>query len=136
MRKVVVVAAVVATVVTPVVAHAVMGRGSSGPAPLSANAQRFLQLSGADRSATAGTSSQGSASSASGVGAGGRQSCGSEPTTPAGWCLTPAGNQFDVLRFPIGLEVDPTSAMPSCPRIAAAPKRLLSWIRPGRRRPR
>ena len=112
-RRVLAVAAVAAVAVTPVVARAVIGRDSNEHSSLSQNAKRFLELSGADRSAdgfSSAPSSDGVAEAkAPAPASSGRPDCGTSPTTPAGWCLTPAGSQFDVLRFPIGLTVDPAS---------------------------
>ena len=96
---------------------------SSGAALPASGTQRFLQLT-QDRSGRPGTTKAsamkggkgGKGGKANGQGAGrgqdgsnGQPSCGTSPTTPAGWCLTPAGTQYDVIRFPIGLAVDPSS---------------------------
>ena len=79
-------------------------------APASANGRRFLALTDASRAAGVGRAApSGMAAGKTDPSQGKRPSCGTGPSTPAGWCLTPAGSQFDVLRFPIGLTVDPTS---------------------------
>ena len=86
-------------------------QASGGPAA-GTSAQRFLALTGAQRSGGSAAPAKKAASPTAVVDGkkfSARPSCGSAPTTPAGWCLTPAGSQFDVLRFPIGLTVDPAS---------------------------
>ena len=89
---------------------AVSGGPSTAPVT-SANVQRFLSLTGDGRaSATTLASSAQSAAGPAITSGTGRPSCGSGPTTPAGWCLTPAGRQYDVLRFPIGLAAADPSA--------------------------
>ncbi|MHB8670195.1 MAG: beta-propeller fold lactonase family protein [Acidimicrobiales bacterium] len=84
------------------------GRGSAGAtgaaAPVGPHARRFLDLTGdAPQTRTSsGRSRPGRlANAAPGSGVAGSD-CANEPL-PNGWCLTPAGQQVDVLRFPLGL---------------------------------
>src|SRR3954449_1572436 len=99
-RKVAAVVALVAAVATPVVASVVRSSGDTDD-DRPAQEQRFLQFSGGDRS-TAPDASTGApavdAVARKPVIDHPRRDCGTSPTTPAGWCLTPAGSQFDVLR--------------------------------------
>src|SRR5437868_1255503 len=104
MRRVLAIMAVVAALATPVLANSIDRATSHDEARLTPNGQRFLQLSSGDRAGGATGTTVLASTTAAPVDAGaGRPTCGPAPTTPAGWCLTPAGNQYDVLRFPIGL---------------------------------
>ena len=106
-----------ASVGAVLVASGAVALGARQSAPRSgvipgSNAQRFLALTDGARSGAttaAAATSRGKGGSRATAPYGSRPDCGSGPATPAGWCLTPAGTQYDVLRFPIGLTVDPTT---------------------------
>ena len=82
--------------------------GGGGRSPSGANASRFLALTGgASAPAQEAGSKPGGRPSGSGRHSGPSarpaERCGAAATTPAGWCIRPAGDQYQVFRFPIGL---------------------------------
>src|SRR5258708_536668 len=113
-RHAVVVATVAALVGTGAVAAARTVRSAVSAAPTGTNTTRFLALTG-DPAARTGRAAIGKpapngAPTAVTATAPRRPDCGqASASTPAGWCLTPGGTQYTVLRFPIGLAVDPAS---------------------------
>jgi YVTN family beta-propeller protein len=85
------------------------GGGSASPTPAGANATRFLTLTGAGAQPSAGGPARGAEGSksrpAAPPAAPAAERCGKSPKTPAGWCIRPAGTQYQVFRFPIGLGI-------------------------------
>src|SRR5438552_1494091 len=110
-RRAIPAAIVVAIVASSVgvVALASASHDAKPAAPVGANAGRFLQLTGDGSAPTAAASghsanaSAGAAGSLPVVGGADAKCPEGAMSIPQGWCLTTAGDQTTVLRFPLGL---------------------------------